>query len=296
MGKLGTYLENFAFKSFNFSGRATRMEFWFVMFVVWAIILVLLRNDLMMIWDMLSERKKPPLNPLAYVSVVVLLLTWPARLSLTVRRLHDSGKSGLWAKLPYICVWTSITMSLGLASAFLTAGVNSGNGIAEGMLMGVMSIAMSAGSGNLWDVIFGMVAGANAIGWDGLTEMIGLSSTPASSFATTGTIDTVGAFGQNQQGAEAVMKLGAIIMLAVPFISGFMHLVFMLLPSNRGDNRFGQPETLMQTGGLKMDPSNNPLAGYAHLYEKSDAQKAADQARAKEEIKTLYQQRVLGKQ
>ncbi len=44
----------------------------------------------------LNATTPPPLNPLEYASFVVAMLITPANFTVTIRRLHDSGRSGFW--------------------------------------------------------------------------------------------------------------------------------------------------------------------------------------------------------
>ena len=44
------------------------------------------------------------------------------------------------------------------------------------------------------------------------------------------------------------------------------------------------------------ETSDNPFAGYKYLYERSPEQEAAKKEADKEAIRSLYQQRVLGRQ
>ncbi len=95
--------ENYA----NFSGRATRSEYWYFTLLHILIIIVL---AIPAILDMTTNPNfdfEP--GVLFYISigliVLYMLLTFIPRLSVTVRRLHDSGKSGwyyLLAFTPYI--------------------------------------------------------------------------------------------------------------------------------------------------------------------------------------------------
>ncbi|WP_299921179.1 DUF805 domain-containing protein [uncultured Pelagimonas sp.] len=87
-----TALENYIFKAFNISGRATRAEYWWValiMFVFMAIAAVL---DIYTI----TTAHVTNYNPLAYLTPVLLLLTFIPNTTILIRRLHDAGRSGMW--------------------------------------------------------------------------------------------------------------------------------------------------------------------------------------------------------
>ena len=97
---ISTAFENFVFKYFNFSGRASRAEFWLVMPLTWGLILGFAILDILEIWDNLTSRITPTLNPLGYSSVILFLFTLIPRFSLTARRFNDSGHSKRRIGLP----------------------------------------------------------------------------------------------------------------------------------------------------------------------------------------------------
>ncbi len=71
----------------DFAGRSRRSEFWWFMLVF--LIVKVVANHLLQLWSVKAD------------SVVECLL-WLIPLSLTVRRLHDSGKTGLWVYISYV--------------------------------------------------------------------------------------------------------------------------------------------------------------------------------------------------
>lgn len=84
-------------KLFSFSGRATRMEYWLFQFeiLVWSILLICLLGSF-------GEHNHTPTITLCLCLFFFCIIP---NLAVTVRRLHDAGKSGLyllWAILPYI--------------------------------------------------------------------------------------------------------------------------------------------------------------------------------------------------
>ena len=77
------------------------------------------------VWGQLQDRIKPSFNPLSYESGVLFLVTLIPRYALTVRRLHDAGRSPRWALLPFKSTILSIWLIVGLGSASLMASVSS---------------------------------------------------------------------------------------------------------------------------------------------------------------------------
>ena len=300
MGKFLAPFENFAFKAFDFSGRATVMEYWLVMTAVWSLILFLLWGDAVEFWGFLLERERPPLNPLYWDGILVFLLTIIPRLSLTVRRLHDSGKSGKWAKLPYTTFAFSLWLVLGLLSALPTVAVSHGlsSSSSDGMVaagMFTMFVALSSFD-TVWDTIFASAAVLNAIGWEAFWGAI------ANLTAAAPEVDTAQAFQNAKEGLSDVsgqqgtMMLVAVIMIAAPFVTFFLHIFFMISPTKPDHELDSSAPIAGSSLRRKGDVSDNPFAGYKYLYDKSPEQEAAHKEHAKREIKSLYQQRVLGQQ
>lgn len=73
----------------NFNGRARRKEYW--MFILFCIILAFIT---IIIDKMIG-------SPLVITAILVLALFLPS-LAVTVRRLHDTSKSGWWVLLQFI--------------------------------------------------------------------------------------------------------------------------------------------------------------------------------------------------
>ena len=108
-------IENGYFRAFNFSGRATRAEYWF--FALWLIVITLAllfldyKNFIvaMISYDPDASDKANLLamwNQLSFYSFWSMLIHFIPRLSLLIRRLHDIGRSGFW-------VWISLLPIVG---------------------------------------------------------------------------------------------------------------------------------------------------------------------------------------
>lgn len=107
-------------KSFVFSGRAPRSEFWYWVLFVFVMTWGLTRLDVM-IFD------TPFLGIIRHP--IVTLFSWiilPASLAVAWRRLHDIGRSGWWIGSYFL--WLIFTLCLGLGLAFVFQGaIESGN-------------------------------------------------------------------------------------------------------------------------------------------------------------------------
>ena len=296
MRQILSAFETFGFEGFNLWDRATRLEYWAVMPVIWALILWALVIDAREIWTYLLQREIPPLNPLFYESFVLFFLTLIPRFALTVRRLHDSGRSGKWATLPVTAVFSGITLTVGLGATMLTSSTINGNSAAlEAVSIGLIFAALIAGSvDSFWEALFATAAAVNAIGWQAIWAAVSdlVSATPAVDVNA-----TAGRIGQGLQQdpyVSGASLLAIIATVATPFVAAFMHLFFMLRPSDRDSNAYGDSSVAPVTGFKKGPTSHNPMEGYAHLFEKTPEEEAMLKEQQKAELKALYRQRVLG--
>ena len=81
----------------NFSGRASRSEFWWWILFIWIISIVV--NIVTGGWNFSSTDR----GFLYWVGVIIGIILWLATLAVTIRRLHDTGRSGWWVLLWFIC-------------------------------------------------------------------------------------------------------------------------------------------------------------------------------------------------
>ena len=283
--------ENFFFKYFNFSGRATRAEFWWVMPLIWAMIAALFYLDASDVWYGLRAREVPSLNPLSYTWIIFFLITLIPRFSLTARRLHDSGRSAKWVTLPYTALFLSIMTGLGLLTAGATSGTNSV--LETTLITAVVGIALAGKAGatatDAWEFAF---AAANTLDWESSKDLVAyLMSDFQKPDIGTGMVNM-----QDALVNEPSIAVPAILVMSIlifgPGIAFTLYVAFMLMPSTEDENRFGQPQ-MHARGPKKSDSPHNPLAGYAALFEKTEEEKAQMLVDRKAEIESLYRQRVL---
>lgn len=291
MSAVSNAFENFIFKSFNIWGRATRLEFWMVMPVIWAAILGFLILDLQDIWSQLQAYQKPSLNPLSYASLQFFVLTWPARIAVTVRRLHDSGRSGKWAIAPYKAAVLAFWFVIGITTAAMTSGAASFS--EEGVAMFGLGAIMAA-SGNFWPFMFALAQSVDLWSvFEGIRQVAGeiggnvsvpdpvtLAEGYASDFNTT-------------PAAVLPMVMVAFLLTFGPIILIGLWLFFLLMPGNPDHNRFGDPSgQSMKPRGSK-NRGHNPMAGYGMLSHQAKAT-ATDPEQRKAAVSSLYKERVLG--
>lgn len=85
-------------KFFTLKGRASRSEYWFYMLFYYVMFIVALTADVYLF----DPTVPPSLNPFAYFTSFWLIANIIPQFTVTVRRLHDSGKSGLWWLVVFI--------------------------------------------------------------------------------------------------------------------------------------------------------------------------------------------------
>ena len=78
--------------SFHFSGKASRQEYWTILathiFISWIFLTII---NLSGSGHWISE-----------VFTIYVFVTWIPKMSLSIRRLHDTGKSGLWYLISFL--------------------------------------------------------------------------------------------------------------------------------------------------------------------------------------------------
>jgi uncharacterized membrane protein YhaH (DUF805 family) len=278
--------ESFAFKFLDFDGRATRLEYWCVIPLVWLLIFLMLPGDANEVWRHLLRREVPPLNPFHYGSLGLFLFTFVPRLSLTVRRLHDAGRSGKWAKLPFTAVSLGLVLSAGLLTAI---PMSDPSGLGPGlMIAGSLTASLS---GSFREALFNLAAFADALDWDAiLATLMGVAAQadPGAVLGETGAI----AAHDPLLGFQYLFQFTLIVL--GPIIALLLHLYFMLLPSQRGENAHGTSALTSRTRRSR-GGQENAYAGYAYLTKRTDQEVRQLQAARKAQVRELYQRRVLGK-
>jgi uncharacterized membrane protein YhaH (DUF805 family) len=290
MGKFFSYFENFAFKAFKFDDRATPLEYWAVMPVIWLLILAMVPGDARAFWGFLLAREIPPLNPFYYESLMLFAVTFIPRLALTVRRLHDSGKSWKWAKLPFISFFSSIYLILGLLTVMAEMGGGGGSLSRNYSMIAVFKSMFSGNADSAWNAIFSSAAVLNAMGWDAVIAILAEISKPVAKIDIQTTLNAA----QHSMKSDPSLIILAVVMISAPFVTALLHLFFMVLPTRQDDGLESAAPMSFSSLRKKGETSANPFEGYKYLYEKSPEQEAAHKMRAKQEIRSLYQQRVLG--
>ena len=88
----------------NFNGRARRKEYWMYTLILTVLLIALMA--IMFSALSLSDETKIETGPSGYLTVlllfVFLVVHFIPSLALTVRRLHDTGKSGWWYLIVFV--------------------------------------------------------------------------------------------------------------------------------------------------------------------------------------------------
>lgn len=275
--------DSFLFKIFDFGGRSSRTDFWAVMPVLWLAMAGLLIMDFNMIWADLKAREIPPLNPFAYGFVLFYLVTFIPRLSLTIRRLHDSGKRGKWAFAPFTALILLAYLLLGLGSALMTT-----NEVAMGAGLSVVAL-ISMGSPELvWEAMFAIAAHSNQIDWSSLSGAL------TAGLQTPNLDNVVGGVAQQPEMAVPALLMICILVFG-PMISMSLYFLFLIMPSSLDENAYGVPPGSNRRASAKAKGEHNAFASYALLTKQGHVPTEEEIAARKAEIHSLYQQRVLGR-
>ena len=116
-------------KFFTFSGRASRPEYWFffLFIVIWSIIAGIID------WQFFTqvsvsesdEAKQVSATSRQPVQSIVTLIVFIPHLAVAWRRMHDTGRSGLFALLPILLIlgaFATLFFGIGIASSFQHGG------------------------------------------------------------------------------------------------------------------------------------------------------------------------------
>jgi uncharacterized membrane protein YhaH (DUF805 family) len=95
----------------NFSGRAGRGEFWWWVVFLWILSVVV--NLLTGGWNLNAADRGVGY----WIGLVISLVLWLATLAVAVRRLHDTGRTGWWVLLWFICCIGAIILIVFWAQA-----------------------------------------------------------------------------------------------------------------------------------------------------------------------------------
>lgn len=91
-------LESFVFKAFDIKGRATRAEYWWPQLILSVVMFCAVFVDILSVANALEVN----ISPFAYFSPWIALLAFVPQLTVTARRLHDTGRSGLWYLISFV--------------------------------------------------------------------------------------------------------------------------------------------------------------------------------------------------
>lgn len=279
MRSLFRAFDNFFFKAFDIMGRSSRAEYWCVMPILWAIMGGLFWIDLRGIDRAFSAGEIPSLNPLAYGSVLFILVTAIPRLTLSIRRLQDSGRRARWVTMPYSAAFLALMGFFGLATsgAFVVEGDFTDAGV---------PIAMA--------LSFGSAEGAAVAVYEILSNIENIrfvGQLPASG-------EIASAISNEAMGGPAA-TLPMLFMLAIMFLypplAMMLYTLFMSLPSDEDENAYGLPTNLGHGPKRSSKGEHNAFASYAILTRQGHKMTQEEIVARREAVHSLYESRVLGR-
>ncbi len=289
--------EQFVLKAFNFQGRATPLEYWGVILLVWLIIMYTLMGDIAEVHTFLLAREIPPMNPLYYDSFIVFVLTLIPRLSLNMRRLHDRDRTGFWVIIPAIAILSGIALFSGLAGAMMNSSLTGvSNNPDDPMNILHPFILLLTAPYLFWEEMFAIAAAFQSAGSETIATLI------SEIYAQNGGADirrsssnvSVGIAGNTGHTWGFVFVVIALVV--TPVVTTVWHLILNVLPTAPVDNIYGPAQIAQLQYKKKKDNTHNPMAGYACLFEETEEEKARKREKGAAEVKELYRQRVLGNQ
>lgn len=295
MKEIFTNFENFAFRAFNFRGRATPLEYWAVVPLIWVAIIYMLIGDIKEVMTFLEGRQIPPMNPLFYESVLIFLITLIPRMSLNIRRLHDRNKSGFWIMLPALAMLASILLVSGLTGAMMNSsltGVSNNPDALENVIHPI--ILFFASPVTFWEEMFAIASAFQSAGSEAIWNLL------AEIYAHSGAVDIrrnvrdVTNVIEGDTGHTVGFVFVSTALLTMPFVFTLLHGLLNILPSFPEDNIYGPAKIGALQYKKKKDNTHNPMAGYAHLFEETKEEKARKRESQAAEVKALYRSRVLG--
>ncbi len=295
MKEIFTHFESFAFRAFNFRGRATPLEYWSVIPVIWALIIYMLIGDVREAMSFLEARQIPPMNPLFYESVLIFLITLIPRMSLNIRRLHDRNKSGFWIILPALAIMAVVLLFSGLTGAMMNSsltGVSNNPDSIENILHPI--VLFLAAPATFWEEMFAIASAFQSAGNEAIWNLL------AEIYAHSGAVDIrrnvrdVTNAIEGDTGHTVGFVFVSTALLTAPFVFGLLHALLNILPSFPEDNIYGPAKIGALQYKKKKDDKHNPMAGYKHLFAETPEEKARKRETQAAEVKALYRQRVLG--
>ena len=158
---IGQAASRFWRKFVVFSGRASRSEYWW-----WALIAFVISSVLQLVGSLVFggglflDPAGPSLDPRQLLLPLAPALVWSLvtlvpSLAVTVRRLHDTNRTGWWylLVLPAVASWPLLLIGLASLDADRLA-VGDVSGVAVGALFGGVVLAVIGGIGGLVVLIF----------------------------------------------------------------------------------------------------------------------------------------------
>jgi len=148
-------------KTFRYSGRASRSEFWWLFLAAFVFFIIAVKLDILFFGQgtigaaQVGDQVQYGVYADGPFGVAAALLAFFPMLAACVRRMHDRGRSGWWIAMPYLLFAVGFAYAI-FAYRVLHAGTVDGNGTIHfsGLAAVPMIIVLFAGLGILiWNFI-----------------------------------------------------------------------------------------------------------------------------------------------
>ena len=123
----------------DFSGRAPRAEFW------WYVLAIVVIAIILLIVESIVGLSHMILSSFGPLTLLFRLATIVPSLAVSVRRLHDTNRSGWWILVPLIPECLTIAMAITTAGA-VVAGAGIGAAVGGSILTGFLGLITLAGA------------------------------------------------------------------------------------------------------------------------------------------------------
>lgn len=235
---------NFILRALDFRGRATPVEYWGIVPLIWGLIICALWRDLGMVQTYLLAEQVPPFNPFAYLSLTVFTLTLVPRFSLNIRRLHDIGRSCIWTFIPAVALISFVAVVCALLGSFMHSGLTGKPDAPDDLANLVYPVRLFFSSPEaFWQEMFTIAMVIDATGMDAINNLM------SEVYSMNGSVDVRRSNINLRReiwgdlGHTYMMVVVMFVLTAIPVVSSFAHLFFLSFASHYGKNAYdvGKP-------------------------------------------------------
>jgi uncharacterized membrane protein YhaH (DUF805 family) len=240
MGPMKDLLEsygNFVLRAFDFQGRSTPIEYWAVLPLIWGFILYALMADITAVWTLLLARQIPTLNPLAYTSFLIFILTFIPRLSLSIRRWHDTSRTLIWLFFPTLVLISALVLLSALTGSMMNSsltGVSDGPDELSNILYPIMLLI--AAPTVFWQEMYTISQAFYSLGNDAVWVLLAEIYAHGSMIDVRRDIANVTTEIEGNFGHAFGLIAVSVGLILTPILAVLVHMLMMVLPSSPFNN------------------------------------------------------------